>query len=600
VFVKNSLISVIFFSLLLIGSLGPTLKTRFFAESGSSVYETDLAKAALFLNSTQFDPMVGLCREAPIVHNTTYWLVSDNLLAYHALEYYYPETASVIYATMLGYGYFRSYKHEVVFGTTVPYIPFENATSLNVTQIGTKSVETEVDNGLPSINDTEHEDLCIYEALDYYWNGNTSQAIVSFNLAKSMWDGVGIHEPGFNGSYETYKLALLLYASRIIGQPLANQTGVEEVLWMMQDPNNGGLHTNYDVNFNYSGSDVNTETTSLAILAYRYTPAIVNRSGQNPPPLDVPPDFLTIQEAINHAKEGDTVYLFSGTYNEKVVVNVTVSLTGEDEDSTIIDGNGTGTVVTIGANFVSLSNLTIRNPGTVWVQGSWYIESCIQGSYLTNVTVKDVTCIGGAVPVWFDHSSCVNISDDAVTGGEYLGIGGYTLQNITICHNHVFNCTSTDGIHLDGGSRYCTVTNNTVTDCFDGITLETNDYSPWPTSDNLIDGNSIENITLASIGLFKCGTNVFRRNNMTGKQNNLVVWGSGPEAFVQDIDTSNTANGRVLYYLTNKSDLTIDPTDCPNAGDVVSQTAPTQRSETSTSVTAWTAYCWPARKTALS
>ena len=35
----------------------------------------------------------------------------------------------------------------------------------------------------------------------------------------------------------------------------------------------------------------------------------------------VPDDFPTIQEAIENAEEGDTVFVKNGTYNENVVIN---------------------------------------------------------------------------------------------------------------------------------------------------------------------------------------------------------------------------------------------------------------------------------------
>jgi len=48
--------------------------------------------------------------------------------------------------------------------------------------------------------------------------------------------------------------------------------------------------------------------------------------------------YSSIQEAINNADHGDTIFVSSGTYYENVVVNKTVSLIGEDVSSTIING----------------------------------------------------------------------------------------------------------------------------------------------------------------------------------------------------------------------------------------------------------------------
>jgi len=57
---------------------------------------------------------------------------------------------------------------------------------------------------------------------------------------------------------------------------------------------------------------------------------------------DGPADFHTIQEAINAAGNGDTIFVHNGTYHENVIVNKTIYLVGENKSSTIICGNATG------------------------------------------------------------------------------------------------------------------------------------------------------------------------------------------------------------------------------------------------------------------
>ena len=52
----------------------------------------------------------------------------------------------------------------------------------------------------------------------------------------------------------------------------------------------------------------------------------------------VPDDFSRIQEAINHASEGDTIYVKKGVYHENVGINKSIILMGEDRDFTTIDG----------------------------------------------------------------------------------------------------------------------------------------------------------------------------------------------------------------------------------------------------------------------
>ncbi|MEW6506055.1 MAG: hypothetical protein AB1457_19050 [Chloroflexota bacterium] len=79
---------------------------------------------------------------------------------------------------------------------------------------------------------------------------------------------------------------------------------------------------------------------------------------------DGPADFDNIQDAINNASSSDTIIVRNGTYHQNVVVNKPLFLTGEIKYGAIIDGGGSGNVVTIAASNVSISNFTIRNSGT--------------------------------------------------------------------------------------------------------------------------------------------------------------------------------------------------------------------------------------------
>jgi len=50
--------------------------------------------------------------------------------------------------------------------------------------------------------------------------------------------------------------------------------------------------------------------------------------------------YQKISEAINLANEGDTIYVFGGTYNETLVINKKISLVGGiDEGPTVVSRN---------------------------------------------------------------------------------------------------------------------------------------------------------------------------------------------------------------------------------------------------------------------
>ncbi|MGD2065858.1 MAG: hypothetical protein PVI43_01645, partial [Candidatus Bathyarchaeota archaeon] len=58
--------------------------------------------------------------------------------------------------------------------------------------------------------------------------------------------------------------------------------------------------------------------------------------------LVVPDDYPTIQQAVDSASDGDTVFVKNGQYNETVTIAKSLLLLGEDKQSTIIDANSVG------------------------------------------------------------------------------------------------------------------------------------------------------------------------------------------------------------------------------------------------------------------
>jgi parallel beta-helix repeat protein len=74
-----------------------------------------------------------------------------------------------------------------------------------------------------------------------------------------------------------------------------------------------------------------------------------------------PNNFSSIQEAINHAAANDTVYVFNGTYHEAFIVDKPLHIIGENKTTTFLDGDGIKDLVSIVADYVSISGFTIQN-----------------------------------------------------------------------------------------------------------------------------------------------------------------------------------------------------------------------------------------------
>ena len=87
-----------------------------------------------------------------------------------------------------------------------------------------------------------------------------------------------------------------------------------------------------------------------------------------------PGNFSKIQDAINNASDGDTIFVYSGTYDEIIIVNKSVDLIGQNKSDTIIKGIGSGDVVHIYVSWVTIKNFKINNSGHFWV---WHVKNAL-------------------------------------------------------------------------------------------------------------------------------------------------------------------------------------------------------------------------------
>lgn len=110
----------------------------------------------------------------------------------------------------------------------------------------------------------------------------------------------------------------------------------------------------------------------------------------------------TIQEAIDNATEGDTIRVWEGTYNEKVVVDRTVSIIGNGSKVTIIDSGGESDVVNLTADWVNLSGFQVSG------SGAFNAGIRIESNY-NNITGN--TLIGNKYGIFLYHSNFNRISN---------------------------------------------------------------------------------------------------------------------------------------------------------------------------------------------
>ena len=78
-----------------------------------------------------------------------------------------------------------------------------------------------------------------------------------------------------------------------------------------------------------------------------------------------PGTYTKIEDAIDNASDGDTVFVYNDSspyYENTIVINTSISLIGENKNTTIIDGGGWSySVIQIIASDVKISGFTIQN-----------------------------------------------------------------------------------------------------------------------------------------------------------------------------------------------------------------------------------------------
>lgn len=235
-------------------------------------------------------------------------------------------------------------------------------------------------------------------------------------------------------------------------------------------------------------------------------------------------DFTKIQDAIDAASSGDIIFVYNGTYYENVDVNKTVMLLGESKESTIIDGNGTGSVVSVVANNIDITGVKIQGSDNDTGDSGVHLDSStgsrISGNIITN----------NSYGIHLYYSSDNNITSNIITDNEdaISVVSGGSPGSNNVVYNNV--TSNVKGITLD-----CSACNNIERNIISnhtnwGVAIEVT-WGGALVLDNSIQYNSIiENkrgIILDNriISQTKIQFTTVRRNNVTGNQYGIVLRG---------------------------------------------------------------------------
>jgi len=282
---------------------------------------------------------------------------------------------------------------------------------------------------------------------------------------------------------------------------------------------------------------------------------VVNATGEG--------DYTRIQWAVDNASDGDTVLVESGIYIEQITINKSISLVG-NVDECIIDGNRSGTVITVSSDGVEIMGLTVK--------GSSGQESAIFLDEVQNCTIKGNNITKNSRGIGIE--GCNNkIENNIFYGNGWAGISLWGNNNIILnntcqyseagievgsSENHITGNTlkfGIWGIRLDYAENNV-ITNNHCTNYQDGILLSDSDKNTI--SNNECNSNIYNGIDLDNSKKNKVTSNTCISNGLYGifiidqdDKGNLDSKGAGNKLSYNICESNGEAN---IYYESDEDE----------------------------------------------
>ncbi|MGD8451401.1 MAG: NosD domain-containing protein [Phycisphaerae bacterium] len=261
--------------------------------------------------------------------------------------------------------------------------------------------------------------------------------------------------------------------------------------------------------------------------------------------------YQYIQDGINHAAAGDTVFVLAGEYLENLIVDRSVILTGEDRDTTVIDARGLAAAVYISAANVTLSGFTITDGA-----GSAAVVLVSDGNTVSNNHITN-----SPAPRW--AAVLLSYSWNNEICGNHIT---YTDRQAAIwlngaCGNTISGNTCSDngftGVTLWLGSDNNTISNNTFMNSRNGVSFS-------ESSHNTLTGNVFGNNTFDGVHASECSDLVITDNVFTAGGGIEFDVYDDPEFWTTHTIQGNTIDGRPIYYFHGETGVVV-PADAAQA-----------------------------------
>ena len=227
-----------------------------------------------------------------------------------------------------------------------------------------------------------------------------------------------------------------------------------------------------------------------------------------------PGNYSTIQEAVNDAPVGDTIFVYSGIYYEShIIINRSMNIIGENKDTTIITDEPGAKLLLITGNKVNISGFTIKEG---------YMGIGIYSTSTQNTISNNLFISNSKYGVYLSSNENNTIQENMFSdcGADYGDGISLKYSDYNIIHDNIFsNC----GI-IVSTSYHNSVENNLVNGKPLVYAEEQSDFDITDEAGQIIIINSEKiNILNQNISHINWGIIVYSSNNCL-LQNNIVTY----------------------------------------------------------------------------